>query len=229
MDKPIHVNRDQVTIGVFSEAQISAGLGQGSITPNDLCWTEGMKEWKTIREAYPHLSPSASAAPPSGIPLMPSRPGQPSANYASGGDRFGAYLLDGLFMGLISCGLIVPVVIVLVVSADTDIAQMAQAFRSAANLIGVFVGCFISLLYYGIQGNSPQNATWGQRIMGFKMVDSKTGAAPQSGQVWKWAMFRSLILSCCSCIGWLFFIPILNHAKKQSSFDEWADILMVKK
>ena len=146
MDNPIHVNRDQVTIGVFSEAQISAGLGQGSITPNDLCWTEGMKEWKTIREAYPHLSPSASAAPPSGIPLMPSRPGQPSANYASGGDRFGAYLLDGLFMGLISCGLIVPVVIVLVVSADTDIAQMAQAFRSAANLIGVFVGCFISLL-----------------------------------------------------------------------------------
>jgi hypothetical protein len=27
----------------------------------------------------------------------------------------------------------------------------------------------------------------------------------------------------------LFFIPILNDARKQSAFDSWADILMVKK
>jgi hypothetical protein len=65
--------------------------------------------------------------------------------------------------------------------------------------------------------------------MGFKMVDARTGAPPQSGQIWQWAFFRSIIMSCCSCIGLLFFIPILNDSRKQSAFDSWADILMVKK
>ena len=222
MEPHIHVSRNQVTIGVFSEAQIYAGLGQGNLTPNDYCWTEGMTQWKTIREAYPHLIPSNPAA-------TPSSPNQPSANYPSGGERFGAYMLDGLFIGLMSCGVAIPLILVLVAAAETDSRNVANAIGSIAKLAGALISCFISLLYHGIQGSSSHNATWGQRIMGFKMVDAKTGAAPQSGQVWKWSAFRSLILGCCSCIGWLFFIPILNHPRKQSSFDEWADILMVKK
>ena len=84
-------------------------------------------------------------------------------------------------------------------------------------------------LYYGLVGSSQANATVGQRAMGFKMVDAKTGAAPRNGQVWQWALTRSLVLQCCSCIGLLLFIPILTDARKQSLFDSWADLVMVKK
>jgi uncharacterized RDD family membrane protein YckC len=104
-----------------------------------------------------------------------------------------------------------------------------RAIESLAQPIGIFAGFFGSLLYYGLHGTTAHNATWGQRIMGFKMVDAGTGATPQSGQIWQWAFFRSIIMSCCSCIGLLFFIPILNDSRKQSAFDSWANILMVKK
>ena len=120
MEPHIHVSRNQVTIGVFSEAQIYAGLGQGNLTPNDYCWTEGMTQWKTIREAYPHLIPSNPAA-------TPSSPNQPSANYPSGGERFGAYMLDGLFIGLMSCGVAIPLILVLVAAAETDSRNVANA------------------------------------------------------------------------------------------------------
>jgi uncharacterized RDD family membrane protein YckC len=223
MEPNIHVSRNQVTLGTFSEAQIKGGLAQGAITPNDYCWTQGMDGWKTIAEAYPHLLPSGSAPIPSGQ-------NQPESQYPSGGERFGAYLLDGLFMGLMTCGMFIPLFIVIFALAEeSNSRDVGNVIGSIAQIFGSIVGLGISILYHGIQGNSAHNATWGQRIMGFKMVDSKTGAAPHSGQVWKWSAFRSLILGCCSCIGWLFFIPILNNPRKQSSFDDWADILMVKK
>lgn len=220
MNPNIHVSRNQVTLGIFSEVQIKEGLSSGLLKPNDYCWTPGMKGWTTLAESFPNLVTGAAT-------IFPAAAGQ--AQYPSGGERFGAYLLDGLFMGLMACGLAVPLVLMMVVAMDSDADKMANTFRSLSQFIGAVVGFVISFLYHGIQGNSVHQATWGQRIMGFKMADVNTGASPQSAQVWKWSLFRSLIFSCCSCIGWLFFIPILNSARKQSAFDEWADILMVKK
>lgn len=222
METNIHVSRNQVTLGTFSEAEIKGGLAQGVLTPSDYCWKQGMETWKTIAEAYPHLLPSGPAP-------VPASQNQPYAQYPSEGERFGAYLLDGLFMGLMTCGLVIPFIIVLAVGADSEAREFGNTIKPMAQILGSFFTCVISLLYHGILGNSAHNATWGQRIMGFKMVDSKTGGAPQSGQIWKWSMFRSLIFACCSCIGWLFFIPILNNPRKQSAYDDWADILMVKK
>lgn len=250
MDRKIHVCRSRDTLGVFTEAQLKMALGRGSVTESDFCWTEGMKDWKPISQTYPHLIParpsaphvapaypSATHQPPSAsqtyAPSAPANPAgyvQPQTSaYPTGGERFGAYLLDGLFMMLMFCGAAVPFFVFLAVIMEGEGRSSTRAVQSLAQPIGIFFGFFGSLLYYGIQGTTSRNATWGQRIMGFKMVDARTGAAPQSGQIWQWAFFRSIILSCCSCLGLLFFIPILNDSRKQSAFDSWAGILMVKK
>ena len=249
MEPKIHVCRNRDTLGVFTEAQLKMALGRGSVTENDYCWTDGMKDWKPIGQTYPHLIPARPSSQQS-IPAYPSAPYQPpgpSQNYAppaptnrtgygqpafvcpSGGERFGAYLLDGLFMLLMFCGAAVPFFVFLAVIMEGEGRSSTRAIESLAQPIGIFAGFFGSLLYYGLQGTTAQNATWGQRIMGFKMVDARTGAPPQSSQIWQWAFFRSIIMSCCSCIGLLFFIPILNDSRKQSAFDSWANILMVKK
>lgn len=249
MDQKIHVCRNRDTLGVFTEAQLKMALARGSVAENDYCWTEGMKDWQPISQTYPHLIPtrpsSRQAAPaypsapyhppsanqtyPSPAPVNPAGYGAQTTSYPTGGERFGAYLLDGLFMMLMFCGAAVPLFIFLAMIMEGEGRGSARAIESLAQPIGIFFSFFGSLLYYGIQGTGSQNATWGQRIVGFKMVDARTGAAPQSGQIWQWAFFRSIILTCCSCLGLLFFIPILNDSRKQSAFDSWAGILMVKK
>ena len=248
MEPKIHVCRNRDTLGVFTEAQLRTALGRGSIAENDYCWTTGMKEWKPISLAYPHLIP---ARPPTQqtIPAYPSAPYQPPApsrayppaaplshpvngQYSlvlpTGGERFGAYMLDGVFMILLFCCFFVPTFGVLKLMFEETRGSFSDR-RLITQFVTFSLGFVGSLLYYGIQGASAHNATWGQRIMGFKMVDVTTGAAPQSGQVWQWAFFRSGIMSCCSCFGLLFFIPILNNSRKQSAFDSWAGIMMVKK
>jgi len=207
-----------------------------------------MADWKPIGQTYPHLTPARpssqrtipaypahpyqppaphpSHTPP--VPASPSGYGQPTLVYPAGGERFGAYMLDGLFMLMMFCGLLIPVFGVLAVIFEENRGSSGD-MKVITQLLTAFFGFFGSLLYYGIQGTTSQHATWGQRIMGFKMVDAKTGAPPQGGQVWQWAFFRSIIMSCCSCLGLLFFISILNDNRKQSAFDSWAGILMIKK
>jgi uncharacterized RDD family membrane protein YckC len=248
MEPKIHVCRNKDTLGVFTEAQLKMALGRGSITENDYCWTDGMKDWKPIGQTYAHLVPARPASqqttpPYPAAPYQPPGPsqnyvpqaptnrtgyGQPSFVYPSGGERFGAYLLDGLFMSLLFCCVLIPAYGMLAVIFE-ETRGTSSEMQVFTQLITFFLGLFGSLLYHGLQGTTAHNATWGQRIMGFKMVDARTGAPPQSGQIWQWAFFRSIIMSCCSCIGLLFFIPILNDFRKQSAFDSWADILMVKK
>jgi uncharacterized RDD family membrane protein YckC len=243
METPIHVSRQKDSLGIFTEAQLKVALNRGSITENDYCWTAGMKEWQLIGQVYPHLLPVSNAgSPPPAAPPAPRAPQAPYAQpghaagypqaafvYPSGGERFCAYMLDATFMGLMLCCILVPTLVGIAGALDGRGRDSSEAVGNFASLLGTVFGFFGSLLYYGIQGNSAQNATWGQRIMGFKMVDAKTGAPPQSGQVWQWAFFRSLLLSCCGCFSFLFFIPILSNPQKQSEFDKWAGILMVKK
>ena len=248
MEPKIHVCRNRDSLGVFTEAQLQTALGRGSIAENDYCWTTGMKEWKPISLAYPHLIP-ARPSPQQTTPAYPSAPYQPPAPsriqppavplnhpghgqyslvHPSGGERFGAYMLDGLFMLVMFCCLLAPSFGMLELMFKEDRTPYGER-KLITQFVTFFIGFVGSLLYHGLQGASAHNATWGQRIMGFKMVDVTTGAAPQSGQVWQWAFFRSGIMSCCSCFGLLFFIPILNSSRKQSAFDSWAGIMMVKK
>jgi uncharacterized RDD family membrane protein YckC len=242
----IHVSRNQDALGVFTEEQLRTAISRGSVYASDYCWKSGMNAWATVGQTYPHLLPSQPAgqpAPPAyPAPHFPSQahaqayqsPESPSSHshtniaFPTDEDRFLAFLLDALFMAIIFCLLMVSTAVLLGAIAGSS-GMSYWGINSSFRLI--MCGCLLfgSPLYYGILGNTSQHATWGQRIMGFMMVDARTGMAPSDRQVWGWAFYRGIITTCCFCVGLLFFIPILNDPRKQSAFDSWSGIMMVKK
>ncbi len=231
-DDLIHVAKNGKPFGTFTESDLSAALADGRISAQDLCWRNGMSAWLPLSQAFPQLIPTSAASAfvandASPAPANPAATPLPAQVYPSGWERFGAYFIDGLVVGI-------P--LVLIAAGVGGVIGFALGDEMEQNMIviiaqgfGVVIGAVGMTLYYGIIGSGQANATVGQRAMGFKMVDAKTGAAPRNGQVWQWALTRSLALQCCSCIGLLFFIPILTDARKQSLFDSWADLVMVKK
>ncbi len=253
MEGKIHVSRNQDSLGVFTEAQLKVAIDRGSVYESDFCWTAGMKAWSTIGQSYPHLLPtpnvrgqtSPPAYPPAmrpaastpqaaATPALPPRSPHPqfpaqTQPYPSAGDRFLACLLDGIFLMVLFCGCLVPTIGFVALLADGNNRSVAREMESVGQFLGFCISLVVGSAYYGLLGNSVHHATWGQRILGFKMADSRTGGPPRSEQVWKWALLRSLLTSCCGCIGLLFFIPILSDPRKQSAYDSWADIVMVRK
>ena len=231
-DALIHVAKNGKPFGTFTESDLSAALADGRISAQDLCWRNGMSAWLPLSQAFPQLIPTSAASAfvandASPAPANPAATPLPAQVYPSGWERFGAYFIDGLVV-------IVPVLILAGLIGFfvglTLAGEMEQnGIVLIAQALGVTAGAIIMTLYFGILGSSAANATVGQRAMGFKMVDAKTGAAPRNGQVWQWALTRTLAVQCCSCIGLLLFIPILTDARKQSLFDSWADLVMVKK
>jgi uncharacterized RDD family membrane protein YckC len=230
-DAQIHVAKNGKPFGTFTESDLSAALADGRISAQDLCWQNGMSAWLPIAQAFPQLVPTqataAFVANDGAMPPAAQAAAAPTQAYPSGWERFGAYIIDVLVM-------LIPVLIVAaLVGALTAVGlrgQLAsQSIVLVAQGLGVCVGAVLMMLYYGIMGSASGNATVGQRAMSFQMVDAKTGAAPSKGQVWQWAVTRSLVLQCCSCFGFLLCIPILTDARKQSLFDSWSGLVMVKK
>ena len=76
MQPKIHVCRNRDTLGVFTEDQLKMALGRGSITENDYCWTDGMKDWKPIGQTYAHLIPTRPSSQQT-APAYPTAPYQP--------------------------------------------------------------------------------------------------------------------------------------------------------
>jgi hypothetical protein len=62
----IHVARDGAALGIFTEAEISAGLVEGRFYRTDLAWREGMASWIPLKEwaEFSATATSPSAAEP---------------------------------------------------------------------------------------------------------------------------------------------------------------------
>lgn len=64
-----HLARGGQSLGQFTEEQVRAGMADGQFAASDLCWTEGMSEWKPVVEIFgsqgaaPVLQQGAVAAP----------------------------------------------------------------------------------------------------------------------------------------------------------------------
>lgn len=60
----IHVARQSIQLGIFSSAEIVAGLTSGRFLPTDLAWTNGMSAWKTLGQ-WPEFAAASAAVPAS--------------------------------------------------------------------------------------------------------------------------------------------------------------------
>ena len=55
-----HVNSGGRSLGQLSESEIRERLARGELNPGDLCWAEGMAEWKPLASVLPGLSVAAA-------------------------------------------------------------------------------------------------------------------------------------------------------------------------
>jgi hypothetical protein len=60
---PIHVARKTVQLGVFTPADVVAGLASGRFLSTDLAWTNGMAAWKPLGE-WPEFAAAGAPASP---------------------------------------------------------------------------------------------------------------------------------------------------------------------
>ena len=58
-----HVNSGGRSLGQLPESDIRALLSRGELSPGDLCWAEGMAEWKPLASVLPGLAVAAPANP----------------------------------------------------------------------------------------------------------------------------------------------------------------------
>lgn len=81
----IHIARNHQPFGTFSEEEIREGIISGRFVSADLCWREGMNEWKPLGEMAPQwgmeapapaLAPVASA--PANDPLVGTQGTEPA-------------------------------------------------------------------------------------------------------------------------------------------------------
>jgi hypothetical protein len=60
----IHVARQSIQLGIFSPAEIVAGLASGRFLPTDLAWTNGLSAWKPLGQ-WPEFAAATAAVPAS--------------------------------------------------------------------------------------------------------------------------------------------------------------------
>ncbi len=101
-----HIARNGQQIGIFSEAEVQAGLSTGRFQASDLYWSEGMTDWQPLGVATSTSGLSVSTSVPS-AEFNPYAPPQsnivssammPQLRLASRGVRFGAAMIDTLII-----------------------------------------------------------------------------------------------------------------------------------
>lgn len=100
MDYTIARNGQQ--LGTATEAQLRAGLANGTYQATDLLWTEGMAEWKTASEVFGLPSAAVSAPQPSSPAAHRPGPVAMATPQAAGGTS--GLAITSLVLGL--CGLL---------------------------------------------------------------------------------------------------------------------------
>lgn len=82
-----HLARNNQQAGTCSDYEIRRRLANGELSPQDLCWTEGMDEWRPLGEIFAEPENLSAEAPE--LPL-------PTAPLATLSQRLIAALIDGV-------------------------------------------------------------------------------------------------------------------------------------
>ncbi len=62
----IHIARNNTTLGQFTEAEVRAGLSDGTYRASDLAWKAGLKDWRPLG-SWPEFGGEAPPPMPSGV------------------------------------------------------------------------------------------------------------------------------------------------------------------
>ncbi len=166
-------------------------------------------------------------------------PTMPSGVLASFGSRLGAWLLDGLFVSLLTLIALVPFGLIgfsqwetasepctvngqpgtCNVPTDDTIVVLFVLF-AVWTLLGILL-----LVIYHVRPVSKTGQTPGRKILGIKVVDTNTGAPPSFGMALVRYFFASFISGALCYLGYLW---MLWDDKKQTWHDKVCSTVVVR-
>jgi uncharacterized RDD family membrane protein YckC len=150
---------------------------------------------------------------------------QPAAalQYASFLPRVGAFLLDGLFAGLIACIPSIGIVFV-IMSMAHDSPEREQAALAVSSCCVQLVYQVVALVYYVTAETSAKQGTWGKQIVGIKVTDIHGKRITVGRAIAR--HFAKMLTGLTFGIGIL--MPLFTE-KKQTLHDMIAGCLALKK
>jgi uncharacterized RDD family membrane protein YckC len=175
-----HIARNNQQLGVFEEMEVRQKWGAGEFQSSDLCWTEGMAEWKPLGEAG--LTPLEAEVEmnPYAPPLVETRREVEAggmASLATLGQRLAAAILDGLTF------LVVYVPLILAFGVDAINAQAAGGAEVELpppnmGMLGLAGVLFVVLLGINLVWLATRGQTIGKRVMAIRIVALESDANP---------------------------------------------------
>ena len=217
--------------GPMPESQLRHLIEIGAVSANDIVWTEPLGDQWVPAGTVPKLSslfsplPSSASRQGGGDDSYDAQPiirvdgprGETSARaslaYADFFPRAGAALLDGVFVGLLSC---VPSGAILVLLTTVAVAGGDQNpdATAAAGVVGQacsqLVGFVISAIYSVTLDSSAKQGTWGKQWVGLKVTDLD-GRRITAGRAF--GRFLARYLSACLC-GIGFLLPLFQEKRQ---------------
>jgi len=184
--------------------------------------------------------PVIAGAVPSPVLMMPAPMGpygysasgyQAVVQYAGFGQRLGAFLLDGLILGIPS-GILVGIFFASAPRETRACTVNGRAAFCEVPTVGSLVLFFLGMItlsvcgivfYYGLlEGRTGQ--TVGKRALGIKTVRRATGEVPGVGR----AIGRSFAHYLSSFLCYLGFLWMLWDSEKQTWHDKICDTIVIK-
>ncbi|MHC1480745.1 RDD family protein [Frateuria aurantia] len=230
----VWIGRDGERHGPYQEAEIRNWLRTGQVSPDDLAWYEGLRDWQSLRSLFPADALQQEAPPPLSAPLPAARP--EALDLAGFWQRFAAWLLD--YIVLIVPSLIAyysmhadrvmqALVDLIKTSGSITAAEASPAFAGLMSQFQAFsAACvIIGFVYYTAMEGSRWQATLGKLAVGLKVTDLK-------GQRlnWRRAAVRNavrLVNMVTPLIPLVFYIPVAWTRRHQGLHDMLASSLVV--
>lgn len=176
-----HIARGGQQIGVFAEEEIRSGLGTGRFQAGDLCWTDGMADWQTVRATIgaaavsPGLAPPVSQMNPYAAPQSQVLSNLPGLTPASRLSRLGACLLDVL-SGVV--GICVPIGLGMFIMVKMERSGSDEVPTAALVSFGLAGLALLGLTIWNIVLLATRGQTLGKKWLGIRIVTFPDGQKP---------------------------------------------------
>jgi uncharacterized RDD family membrane protein YckC len=172
----------------------------------------------------PVATPQAWPPPPAAMPPAPVGPA-PGVQFAGHGARLGAYILDGILVGIVTSVLLLVVMIPLIGALAGAVGSDGEVDSGDLGALGASAGFFIlgavvigvfTLLYFPFFW-ARGGATPGMKVAGIRVVNDRDG----SRIGWGAALLRLVGFWVSGAVFYLGFIWILIDSRRRG----WHDLL----
>lgn len=150
-----HISKNGQPHGIHPESEILAMLSTGEIASTDLCWQEGMEDWRPIHAqmALPATMPPPlpMAAPP--LPIYMTQSNQPARMEDNAGMRMllpvgrSGWAIAAGYLGLISLVVVpAPLALICSIAAIADIRKSKSAVNPKYGMGRAIFGLIMGIL-----------------------------------------------------------------------------------